>query len=87
MGLLTSVLYRPKKLTLSYTLRSSFWSGADKFVAVFDPAVDSFELHRDELPFALNAICYVASFIEDGGKGTSERQKQVRSLPSLSKDG
>jgi hypothetical protein len=47
-----------------------FYKGCSTFLPVFDSQYDTFDSLHERSPFAVNAICMVASQVRDGG-GTS----------------
>ncbi|KAL7409659.1 hypothetical protein BDY24DRAFT_402566 [Mrakia frigida] len=59
------------------SLHRLYWGGADQFLSVFDPKVDTYEKMKREHPFCFSAICYVASSIEDSGGPISDKQRQL----------
>lgn len=55
-----------------------FYKGCSTFLPVFDRHFDTFDLLHERSPFAVNAICMVASQVRDGGGPTSELTQRCR---------
>ncbi|KAG8865466.1 hypothetical protein FRC20_009809 [Serendipita sp. 405] len=55
-----------------------FYQGCSTFLPVFDSNFDTFESLHERSPFAVNAICLVASQVRDGGGPTSELTLRCR---------
>ncbi|KAK0245668.1 hypothetical protein EDD85DRAFT_924755 [Armillaria nabsnona] len=49
-----------------------FYHGCSTFLPVFDSTIDTFENLHQRSPFAVDAICMVASHVRDGGGKSSE---------------
>lgn len=55
-----------------------FYKGCSTFLPVFDSQHDTFDSLHERSPFAVNAICMVASQVRDGGGPTSPLTQRCR---------